>query len=115
MSVAAKGSTVRDGAKFILRGDSTRRHWRIDLQFCHRSHPVFKIEVFNALQTRFGPSNAIWPFKIYLSQNNPSKCNPKLKMKTSLDVLKNFTPVKFYTLCGNDWEFMINWPTMMSL
>jgi hypothetical protein len=36
-------------------------------------------------------------------------------MKTSLDVLKNFTPVKFYTLCGNDREFMINWPTMMSL
>ena len=37
------------------------------------SHPMFKIEVFNA------PSNTIWPFKIYLSQNNPSKCNPRLK------------------------------------
>ena len=33
------------------------------------------------------PSNAIWPFKIYLSQHNPSKRNPKLKMKTSLEVL----------------------------
>jgi serine/threonine protein kinase len=33
------------------------------------------------------PSNAIGPFKIYLSENNPSKCNPKLKMKTSLEVL----------------------------
>ena len=26
-------------------------------------------------------SNAIWPFKIYLSQNNSSQRNPKLKMK----------------------------------
>ena len=34
------------------------------------------------------PSNAIWPFKIYLSQNNPSKRNPKLEMKTSFEVLK---------------------------
>ena len=25
------------------------------------------------------PSNAIWPFKIYHSQNNPSKCSPELK------------------------------------
>ena len=33
------------------------------------------------------PSNAIWPFKIYLCQNNSSKCNPKLKMKTSLEVI----------------------------
>ena len=33
--------------------------------------PMFKIEVFNALQTRFGPS----------------KRNLKLKMKTSLEVL----------------------------
>ena len=32
-------------------------------------------------------SNTIWPFKIYLSQNNPSKRNPILKMKTSLEVL----------------------------
>jgi hypothetical protein len=43
---------------------------------------MFKIEVFNALQTRFGPSN------IYLSQNNPSKYNPKLK--TSLEILNIF-------------------------
>jgi hypothetical protein len=26
------------------------------------------------------------PFRIYLSQNNPSKCNPILKMKTPLEV-----------------------------
>ena len=39
---------------------------------------VFKIEVFNALQVRFGLTN------INLFQNNPSKRNPKLKMKTSL-------------------------------
>ena len=32
------------------------------------------------------PSNAIWPFKTYLSQNNPSTCNPKSKMMTSLEV-----------------------------
>ena len=33
------------------------------------------------------PSNVIWPFKICLFQNNPSKRNPELKMKTSLEVL----------------------------
>jgi hypothetical protein len=38
---------------------------------------VFTIQVFNALQTRFGPS------KRYLSQ----KCNPELEMKMSLEVL----------------------------
>ena len=38
--------------------------------------PVFKIEVNNALQTRFGPS----------------KCNPKLKMKTSLEVFNIIYP-----------------------
>ena len=32
------------------------------------------------------PSNVFWPFNICLSQNNPSKCNPGLKMKTSLEV-----------------------------
>jgi hypothetical protein len=37
------------------------------------------------------PSNAIWTFKIYLSQNNPSKRNPKLKMKMSLEVLNIIT------------------------
>ena len=45
------------------------------------SQSVFKIEVFNALQMWFGPSN------IYLSQTNPSKHNPEFKMKTSLEVL----------------------------
>ena len=38
------------------------------------------------------PSNVIWPFKIYHSQNNPSKCNPKLTMKTSLEVLNIIYP-----------------------
>ena len=38
---------------------------------------MFKIEVLNALQIQ------IWPSKIYLSHNNPSYCNPELKMKTS--------------------------------
>ena len=38
------------------------------------------------------PSNATWLFKIYLSQNNPSKCNPKLKMKMSLTVLNRISP-----------------------
>jgi hypothetical protein len=32
------------------------------------------------------PSNVIWSFKIYLSQDNPSKHNPNLKMKTSHEV-----------------------------
>ena len=34
------------------------------------------------------PSNTMWPFTIGLSQNKPfQKCNPKLKMKMSLEVL----------------------------
>ena len=47
---------------------------------------VFKIEVFNALQTWF------WPFKTHLSQNNLSKRNPNLKMKASLEVLDIICP-----------------------
>jgi hypothetical protein len=38
------------------------------------------------------PSNAIRPFKTYLSQNNPSEHNPILKMKTSLEVLGIICP-----------------------
>ena len=38
------------------------------------------------------PSNAIWPFQIYLSPNNPAKRNPILKMKTSLEVLSIIYP-----------------------
>ena len=60
--------------------------WRPPVAGCCNLQPMFKIEFFNALQTRFGPS------KIYLSQNNPSKCNPKLKMKTSLEVLNIIYP-----------------------
>ena len=47
---------------------------------------VFKIEVFIVLQTRYGPSKHTSP------QNNPSKRNPKLKMKTSLEVLNIICP-----------------------
>jgi hypothetical protein len=32
------------------------------------------------------PSNAIWLFNINLFQKNPSKCNPELEMKMSLEV-----------------------------
>ena len=38
------------------------------------------------------PSNAIWPFKTYLSENNPSKRNPNSKMKTLLEVLNIICP-----------------------
>jgi hypothetical protein len=47
--------------------------------------PVFKIEVFNALQTQFGPS----------------KRNPKLKMKTSLEVLNIICPPQEPTRVGH--------------
>jgi hypothetical protein len=50
------------------------------------SHAMLKIEVFNA------PSNVTWPFKIHLSQNNPSKRNPESKLKTSLEVLYRICP-----------------------
>ena len=46
------------------------------------------------------PSNAISAFKIYLSQNNPSKRNPKLKMNTSLEVLNIIYPPKERTSAG---------------
>ena len=47
---------------------------------------MFKIEVFNALQMRLGPS------KYTSLKHNPSKRNPKLKMKTSLKVLNLICP-----------------------
>jgi hypothetical protein len=47
---------------------------------------VFKIEVLNALQTRFGPS------KYTSLKNNFSKRNPELKMKKSLEVLNIICP-----------------------
>jgi hypothetical protein len=50
-------------------------------EFMHPWGPVFKIDVFNALHMQFGPSE-------YTSlKNNPSKCSPELKMKTSLELL----------------------------
>ena len=56
------------------------------------------------------PSNVIWPFKIYPSQNNLSKCNPKSKMKMSLEVLNIIFPPQESTsiilhivLEGNMW------------
>ena len=67
----------------------------------HRSWLVYevalsnvKIEVFNALQTRFGPS------KHTPSQNSPSKRNPILKMKTSLKVLNIICPPQEPTSVG---------------
>ena len=54
-----------------------------------------KFEVFNALWTWFGPSN------IHLSQNNPSKCDLKLKMKTSLEVLNVICPPQEPTSVGH--------------
>jgi hypothetical protein len=42
---------------------------------------MFKIEVFIALQTRFGP------LKYTSLKNNPSKYNPELKMTTLLEVI----------------------------
>ena len=57
---------------------------------------VFKIEVFNALQARFGPSKYT-PLK-----NNPSKRNPKLKTKTSsLEVLYVICPSQEPTSVGH--------------
>jgi hypothetical protein len=55
---------------------------------------MLKIEVFNALQTQFGLSK-------YTSQNNPSKCNPKVKMKTSLEVLNTICPPQEPTRVGH--------------
>ena len=60
-----------------------------------RAKSVFKIQVFNALQTQN------WSFKIHLSQNNPSKCNPRLKMKTSLEVLNIICPPQEPTSIGH--------------
>ena len=37
------------------------------------SPTMLKIEVFNALP------NAMWPFKAYLSQNNPFKTQPQIE------------------------------------
>ena len=39
------------------------------------------------------PSNVVWPFKIYLSQNNSLKHNLNLKMKTSLEVFNIICPL----------------------
>ena len=47
------------------------------------------------------PSNSIWPIKIYLSQNSPAKCNPKLKMKTSFEVLNIICPSQEPTSIGH--------------
>ena len=67
------------------------RAWQVDslggktnFKMCQNresSVAMFKIEVFNVFQTW------IWAFQIYLSQKSPSKGNPNLKTKTSLEVL----------------------------
>ena len=46
------------------------------------------------------PSNVIWPFKIYLAQNNSSWRNPKLKMRMSLEVLNIICPPQEPTSVG---------------
>ena len=63
------------GSPYVFTGSGTIIDSKGLHVLCLRA--VFKIEVFNALRS----SNAIWPFKVYLSQNNPSKRNSKLKMK----------------------------------
>ena len=47
------------------------------------------------------PSSAIWHFKIFLSQNSPSNRNPKLKLKTSLEVLNIICPTQEPTSIGH--------------
>jgi hypothetical protein len=54
---------------------------------------VFKIEVFNALQTRFGPSKN-------LLSNQPFKAQPQIK-KTSLDVFNIICPPQEPTNVGH--------------
>ena len=41
------------------------------------------------------------PFKIYFSRNNPSRRNPKLKMKTALEVLDIICPPQEPTSVGH--------------
>ena len=69
-------------------------------------HLMFKIEVFNALQTRFGPS------KYTSLKHNPSKRNPKLKTKTSLEILRTICPSQEPTSAGHrhdeKWSYMID-------
>jgi hypothetical protein len=55
---------------------------------------MFKIEVFDAFQMRFGPS------KYTSLKTNPSKRNPKLNMKTSLEVLGIMCPPQEPTSVG---------------
>jgi hypothetical protein len=57
------------------------------------------------------PSNVIWPFKLHLSQNNPSKCNPILKTKMSLEVLNIICMLEEPTSVGHrhykKWSKMV--------
>ena len=55
------------------------------------------------------PSNTIWPFKIYFSQNNPSKCNPELKMRTSLEVLDTICPSSTIHTKIDESNFICPW------
>ena len=57
------------------------------------------LRVFKELSLQC-PSSTIWPFKIYLSQNSPSKRNPNLKMNTSLEVLNMICPPQEPTSIG---------------
>jgi hypothetical protein len=100
-----------------------REHWiwfecieMIHLVCDRHCRPVFKIKVFNALQTRFGPS------KYPSLKHNPSNRNPKLTMKTtSLEVLYNIIyPSQDLTSVGHchytkwswtidSWFFTLYW------
>jgi hypothetical protein len=70
------------------------------------SPPVFKIEVFNALQIQFSPS------KYTSLKTTLSECNPKLKMETSLEVLNKFCPPQEPTSIGHchykKWSQMVD-------
>jgi hypothetical protein len=59
-----------------------------NLEHCEQEDRIIHVQGWS-LQC---PSNMNWSFKIYLSQNNPSKRNPISKMKTSLEVLNIICP-----------------------
>ena len=76
-------------SKSSLVQSSSSAHNNSYVFFCHvHKHDWCGGLVFNVQDRSLQcPSNAIWPFKMYLSQNSPSKHNPNLKMKTSLEIL----------------------------
>ena len=73
-----------ENSEFCKEKQGKHRHEQCLGSFWARS--VFKIEVFDALQTRFGPS------KYTSLKTDLSKRNSKLKMKTWLEVLNIIYP-----------------------